>query len=40
MAYVPVELAAIGTEFDVLIRNKPVKAKIVKRPFYVPAYRR
>ena len=40
MAYVPVELSAIGTEIDVLIRNKPVKAKIVKRPFYVPAYRR
>jgi aminomethyltransferase len=40
MAYVPVGLAAIGTEIEVLIRNKPVKAKIVKRPFYVPAYRR
>jgi len=37
MAYVPTELATIGTEIDVLIRNKPVKAKIVKRPFYVPA---
>jgi aminomethyltransferase len=40
MAYVPAELAAIGTEIEVLIRNKPVKARIVKRPFYVPAYRR
>jgi aminomethyltransferase len=40
MAYVPAELAAIGTEIDVLIRNKPVKARVVKRPFYVPAYRR
>jgi aminomethyltransferase len=40
MAFVPAELAAIGNEIDILIRNKPVKAKIVKRPFYVPAYRR
>jgi aminomethyltransferase len=40
MAYVPAGLAAIGTEIDILIRNKPVKARIVKRPFYIPAYRR
>jgi len=40
MAYVPAEMAALGTEINVVIRNKPVKAKIVKRPFYVPAYRR
>jgi len=40
MAYVPAEMAALGTEIDVVIRNKPVKARIVKRPFYVPAYRR
>ncbi len=40
MAYVPVEFAAIGSEIDILIRNKPVKARVVKRPFYVPAYRR
>ena len=40
MAYLPPELAKVGTEVDVVIRNKPVKAKVVKRPFYVPAYRR
>ena len=40
MAYVPAELAKIGTEIEVVIRGKPVKAKIVKRPFYIPAYRR
>jgi aminomethyltransferase len=40
MALLPAELAAIGTEIDILIRNKPVKAKVVKRPFYIPAYRR
>lgn len=40
MAYVPAEMAAVGTEIDIMIRNKPVKARIVKRPFYTPAYRR
>jgi aminomethyltransferase len=40
MALVPAELAAIGTEIDIVIRNKPTKARIVKRPFYIPAYRR
>jgi aminomethyltransferase len=40
MAYVPADFSKIGTEIDVIIRGKPVKAKIVKRPFYVPAYRR
>ena len=40
MAFVPVELSKIGSEFDIVIRGKPVKAKVVKRPFYVPAYRR
>jgi aminomethyltransferase len=38
MAFVPAELTAIGTEIDIIIRNKPVKAKIIKRPFYIPAY--
>lgn len=40
MAYVPRSLSARGTEIEVLIRGKEVKAQIVKRPFYVPAYRR
>ena len=40
MALLPTELAAIGSEIEIVIRNKPIKAKIVKRPFYVPAYRR
>lgn len=40
MAYVPRELSARDTEIEVVIRDKPVKAKVVKRPFYVPAYRR
>ncbi|MEZ4777276.1 MAG: glycine cleavage system aminomethyltransferase GcvT [Bacteroidia bacterium] len=33
MAYVPEQLSAIGTEMDIIIRDKPVKAKVVKRPF-------
>ncbi len=40
MAFVPKELSKIGSEFEIIIRGKPVKAKIVKRPFYIPAYRR
>jgi aminomethyltransferase len=40
MALVPREFSKIGTDIEIQIRNKPVKAKIVKRPFYVPAYRR
>lgn len=40
MAYVPRGFAARDTEIDILIRGKAVKAKIIKRPFYIPAYRR
>jgi len=40
MAYVPPEFSALGTEIDILIREKPVKARVIKRPFYQPAYRR
>jgi aminomethyltransferase len=40
MAYVPREISAQGTEIAILIRDRPKKAQIVKRPFYVPAYRR
>jgi aminomethyltransferase len=34
MAYVPVQLAAPGCEFDIIIRGKPVRARAVKPPFY------
>ena len=37
MGYVPVELATEGSEFDVVIRNKTIKAKVVKLPFYKKA---
>ncbi len=33
-AFVPPSLAAIDTELDVIIRDKPVKAKVVQLPFY------
>lgn len=33
-AFVPPALAAADTELDVIIRDKPVKAKVVKLPFY------
>jgi aminomethyltransferase len=32
--YVPIELATIGTEIEIIIRNKPVAAKVVNRQFY------
>ncbi len=40
LAYVPRGYNRIGTELEVIIRGKPKKAVVVKRPFYIPAYRR
>ena len=40
MAYVPHAIAAPDTEIEIVIREAPKKAKVVRRPFYVPAYRR
>jgi aminomethyltransferase len=40
MALIPRDLAEMGKEVEVIIRDKPKKARIVKRPFYTPAYRR
>lgn len=34
LGFVPPELSAIGTEFDVEVRGKPLKARVVKTPFY------
>lgn len=34
MGFVPLELAAPGTEIEVMVRGRPVAAEIVKRPFY------
>lgn len=40
MAYVPVGLCELGTEVDVIIRGKAVKAKVVETPFVQPRYKR
>lgn len=34
MGYVPVELSSEGTEINIVVRNKMLKAKVVKMPFY------
>jgi aminomethyltransferase len=34
MAYLPPELANVGTELDVDVRGRPLRAQVVKRPFY------
>lgn len=39
MALVGREFSAVDTELDVLVRGKAKKVKVVKRPFYTPAYR-
>jgi aminomethyltransferase len=33
MGYVPVAYSKVGTELSIMIRNKPVKAQVVKPPF-------
>ena len=38
-AFVPPEYAAPATELQILIRNRPKSAVVVKRPFYKPSYR-
>ncbi len=40
LAYVPRGYNKFGTELEVIIRGKPKKAVVVRRPFYIPAYRR
>lgn len=40
LALIEAEYAKEGTEIDVLIRNKNVKAKIVKKPFYIKKYKK
>ena len=35
MAYLPAALAKPGTEIDIDIRGRKLKAKIVKKPFYI-----
>jgi aminomethyltransferase len=40
MALVSRQFSSIDTEIEIIVREKPIKAKVVKKPFYVPAYRR
>ncbi len=40
LAMVPVELAEVGAEFDVIIRGRALKAKVVPTPFYQPRYKK
>lgn len=40
LAYVPAEHSAPGTPLGIVIRDKVKPAVVVKKPFYVPAYRR
>jgi len=34
LTYLPIERSAAGTEFNVIIRERPVKARVVPTPFY------
>ncbi len=40
LGFVPTELAREGSEFDVVVREKPVRARVVKTPFYKPRYKK
>lgn len=40
MAYVPVALSEVGSEFSVMIRGRPVRARVVTMPFYKPRYKK
>ena len=34
LVYLPAEHRAVGTEFEAVIREKPVRARVVPTPFY------
>ena len=40
LGYVPTALTAEGSEFDVIVRDKPVRARVVKIPFYKTRYKK
>lgn len=40
LGYLPPALSEIGTELEILIRGKAVRAKVVETPFYQPRYKR
>jgi aminomethyltransferase len=40
LALVRADVARVGTELDVVIRGKPVRAQVVKTPFYQTRYKK
>jgi aminomethyltransferase len=40
IALVPSALSTEGSEFSVIIRDKPVRARVIKMPFYKPRYKK
>jgi len=40
LGYVPTDLSSEGSEFDVMVRDRPVRARAVKTPFYKPRYKK
>jgi aminomethyltransferase len=40
LALLRADLAKLGTELDVLIRGKPVRARVIKTPFYQSRYKK
>jgi aminomethyltransferase len=40
LGFVPAGLASEGSEFDIIVREKPVRARVVKTPFYKPRYKK
>ena len=40
LGYVPTELASEGSQFDVVVRDRPVRVQAVKTPFYKPRYKK
>jgi aminomethyltransferase len=40
LGLVPTALSAEGNEFDVIVRDRPVRCRVVKTPFYKPRYKK
>ena len=40
LGFVPSTLATEGSEFAVLVRDRPVRVHAVKTPFYKPRYKK
>lgn len=40
LGYVPQEYTSEGSEFTIVVRDRPVRARVVKMPFYKPRYKK